>query len=178
MDRSIETSPYMTGFTRHGISPQNHLEFQQFQHAQTRCGLRNHGTKFGVAMWSNECKNAERIITCFMAGPARRVIAVVNTPGMVRYVPYRRQPWKIVPGYVGISVRRAEFDFCVRMVDDMLALANPVCLLSLSRFNRQIFALLLRTGLIVLCCACGRCSTITCSVHIRRGPQKTMKMEK
>ena len=99
MDRSIETSPYMTGFTRHGISPQNHLEFQQFQHAQTRCGLRNHGTKFGVAMWSNECKNAERIITCFMAGPARRVIPVVNTPGIVLYVPYRTQPWKIVRRY-------------------------------------------------------------------------------
>ena len=70
-DHSIETS-YVTGSSRHDISRQNRLGIQTFQHVQTRCGLRNLGDKFGVAIWSNECKNADRMnIRVFMAGPAR-----------------------------------------------------------------------------------------------------------
>ena len=38
------------------------------------------------------------------------------------------------------------------MLDDMLALANSVCLLALSRSDRHVLALLLRAGLIALCC--------------------------
>ena len=58
---------------------------------------------------------------------------------------------------------RAQFDFFVRfwkrsepykMIDDMLARANPVCLLALSRSDRRTFALLLvRVDSAVLCCA-------------------------
>ena len=60
MDNSIEISPYVAGFARHGISRRNHLGFQKFQHVcmckQTRCGLRNHDVKVGVTIWSNEWK--------------------------------------------------------------------------------------------------------------------------
>ena len=60
IDRSIDISPQVTGFTRHGISRRNHLGFQKFQHVcmckQTRCGLRNHDVKVGVTIWSNEWK--------------------------------------------------------------------------------------------------------------------------
>ena len=39
------------------------------------------------------------------------------------------------------------------MLDDMLALANSVCLLALSRSDRHVLALLLCAGLIARCCA-------------------------
>ena len=39
------------------------------------------------------------------------------------------------------------------MLDDMLALANSVCLLALPRFDRHVLGLLLCAGLIALCCA-------------------------
>ena len=37
-----------------------------------RCGLRNHGAKFGVVTWSTECKKCRSndYNICFMAGPA------------------------------------------------------------------------------------------------------------
>ena len=40
-----------------------------------------------------------------------------------------------------------------KMLDDMLALANSVCLLALSRSDRHVLGLLLCAGLIALCCA-------------------------
>ena len=47
IDHSIEISPYVTGFTRHGISRPSHLGFQILicMCKQTRCGLTNHSTK-------------------------------------------------------------------------------------------------------------------------------------
>ena len=75
IDHSIEISPYVAGFTRLGISRRNHLGFQTFQQVQTCCGLRNDDAKFGDKIWSNECKNADRMNICFMAGPARSCLA-------------------------------------------------------------------------------------------------------
>ena len=75
IDHSIEISPYVAGFTRLGISRRNHLGFQTFQQVQTCCGLRNDDAKFGDKIWSNECKNADLMNICFMAGPARSCLA-------------------------------------------------------------------------------------------------------
>ena len=40
-----------------------------------------------------------------------------------------------------------------KMPDDVLALANSVCLLGLSRSDRHVLGLLLCAGLVALCCA-------------------------
>ena len=43
------------------------------------------------------------------------------------------------------------------MLNDMLARANSICLLALSRSDRRVLALLLvRVGWLTLCCACGK----------------------
>ena len=53
----------------------------------------------------------------------------------------------------------------LQMLDVMLALANSVCLLALSRPVRHVRASLLCAWLVALCCAvvcCGRCLKTTC----------------
>ena len=79
LDRSIEVSLYATRVTPHGISRQSNLIFRNFEHVQTRSGIRNQIDKFQpiIAIEWNSALWPDQLVIYFF-GTGDTVVAGVR----------------------------------------------------------------------------------------------------
>lgn len=94
IDFSTEISTCVTVFIRHGLSRRNQLGSQNLRCLQVRCRLRNRVAEFGVKIFPNDFKTADRMKICFTARPALLLTAGIVSGssrnvllvGMIQYV--------------------------------------------------------------------------------------------